>query len=655
MVEPDTIIDGRYRVLSRVGSGGMADVYLAEDQLLGRQVALKLLHQHFAEDQEFVERFRREASSAAALSHPNIVAIFDRGEWQGTYYIAMEYVAGRSLKAIVREQGALDPALAIDITSQILHAARSAHRRGVIHRDLKPHNVLLDEEGRARVSDFGIARAGASDMTLTGSIMGTAQYLSPEQAQGHAVGATSDLYSIGVILYELLTGSVPFEGETAVAIAFKQVAAEPRPPSTLNPAVPAGLDAVVLRAMAKDPGQRYASADEFLGALARERAALPAPAPAAVLVGGPPVQGPPAGLDRRHPTGALLVPAAGPHDDRPKPARGAPWRGRRPLLAALAAALLAAAVALAIVLGRGAEKVTVPDVTGQTEQAAVSALRRAGFAPVASLTPSSTVASGLVVSETPQRGSALAKGTRVSIAVSSGPSSAAVGNVEGLSVAHALARLRAAGFKPATKSQPSATVAPGLAIGTDPPAGTVALVGSAVTLLVSSGPAQVRVPDVVGESQTAAEAALSSAGLEVGTISSRVSTQSAGSVLAQSPHAGASLPSSSKVNLTVAQAPSQVTVPSVVGEGEASASAALGAAGLTPKVASQKTSEASQVGVVLKQAPAGGRRARKGATVTLTVGTPGTPTTPTTTPTTPTTTPTTPTTTPPAAAPPSHP
>src|SRR5438552_12591743 len=212
----------------------MADVYLAADELLGRLLAVKVLHPHFAEDEEFVERFKREASSAAALSHPNIVGIFDRGEWEGTYYIAMEYVGGRSLKLLLREQGSLDVASAIDIVIQILRAARFAHGRGVIHRDLKPHNVILDEEERARVTDFGIARAGASDVTLTGSIMGTAQYLSPEQAQGHPVSASADLYSIGVILYELLTGVVPFEGETAIAIAFKQVAADPRPPGALN-------------------------------------------------------------------------------------------------------------------------------------------------------------------------------------------------------------------------------------------------------------------------------------------------------------------------------------------------------------------------------------------------------------------------------------
>src|SRR5437764_13616299 len=296
----------------------MADVYLAEDSLLGRQVALKLLHYHFAEDQEFVERFKREASSAAALSHPNIVGIFDRGEWQGTYYIAMEYVAGRSLKTIVREQGALDPATAIDIVVQILRAARSAHRRGVVHRDLKPHNVILDEEGRARVTDFGIARAGASDMTLTGSIMGTAQYLSPEQAQGQAVSAASDLYSVGVILYELLTGVVPFDGETAVAIAFKQVSAEPRPPSTVTPSVPAMLDGIVLQALAKDPARRFRDADEFIAVLLSERAALPASAGAAVLVGAPVALA--AGHEPHADPGGLVLPPALPYEE-PPPAR----------------------------------------------------------------------------------------------------------------------------------------------------------------------------------------------------------------------------------------------------------------------------------------------------------------------------------------------
>jgi len=192
---PDTIVDGRYKVLTRLGSGGMADVFCAEDQQLGRKVALKLLHRRFAEDAEFVERFRREASAAAGLQHPNVVGVYDRGEWDGTYYIAMEYLPGRSLKDVIRQEAPLDPVRAIDIVEQILKAARFAHRRGIVHRDLKPHNVIVDDEDRVKVTDFGIARAGASDMTETGSIMGTAQYLSPEQAQGHAVSAPSDLYA----------------------------------------------------------------------------------------------------------------------------------------------------------------------------------------------------------------------------------------------------------------------------------------------------------------------------------------------------------------------------------------------------------------------------------------------------------------------------
>jgi beta-lactam-binding protein with PASTA domain len=649
VVEPDTIIDGRYKVISRVGSGGMADVYLAEDQLLGRQVAVKLLHHHFAEDQEFVERFRREASSAAGLSHQNIVGIFDRGEWEGTYYIAMEYVAGRSLKTIVREEGALDPARAIDLVVQILRGARFAHRRGVVHRDLKPHNVIIDEEGRARVTDFGIARAGASDMTLTGSIMGTAQYLSPEQAQGYMVSGASDLYSIGVILYELLTGVVPFDGETAVAIAFKQVSAQARPPSEVNPAVPPALDAVVLRALAKDPAQRYADADEFIAALVREREALGphggqgyGGAVAVAPVGQPHDGAPPA-------TGAMLLADDGYDED---PGDGPDIR-RVLLWGLLAALVVGAIVAAVLLLSSPTRQVTVPNVTGETEQAASTKLRTVGLSAVPSLSSNASVASGRVIRQTPTGGSRVDSGASVSIVISSGPGSAALASVEGLTSAQALSRLRKAGFKPTSKEQPNAKVAQGRVIGTEPPAGTELQVGSPVSVLVSSGPAQVRVPDVSGDSLSGAEAALTAVGLAVGTVTQQVSAgQAAGSVLAQSPAAGSSVRTGAKVNLTVAKASAEVAVPKVVGETETQAAAALGGAGFVPGVVTLATSEESKVGVVLKQSPTGGHMARKGSTVTLTVGVNGPETTPTTTtPTTPTpTTPTTPPVTPPAAA-----
>jgi serine/threonine-protein kinase len=248
------LVDGRYRLMHRLGSGGMADVWCAEDTQLGRRVAIKVLHERFAQDHEFVERFRREASSAAGLQHPNVVGVFDRGEFDGTYYIAMELVEGSSLRDLI--SGGMSVGQAVDIARQILAAARFAHERGIVHRDLKPLNVLIDPEGRARVTDFGIARAGASEITQAGSVMGTAQYLSPEQAQGLPVTAASDVYSIGIILYEMLTGRVPFEGESAVAVAMKQVSEQPLPPSRINPQVPPALDAVVMRALAKDPGNR---------------------------------------------------------------------------------------------------------------------------------------------------------------------------------------------------------------------------------------------------------------------------------------------------------------------------------------------------------------------------------------------------------------
>ncbi len=636
MIAPGTVIDGRYEVLSRIGTGGMADVYLARDQLLGRQVAVKLLHHRFAEDQEFVERFRREASSAAGLSHPNVVAIFDRGEWDGTYYIAMEYLPGRSLKTVVREQGPLDPLSAIDVVAQILHAARFAHGRGVIHRDLKPHNVILDGEGRAKVTDFGIARAGASDMTLTGSIMGTAQYLSPEQAQGQAVSAASDLYAVGIVLYELLTGAVPFDGETAVTIALKQVSATPPPPSALNPAVPPELDAVVARALAKDPAERFADADEFLGALEYVRQLLSGEVSYAPGAGNGPVA----------PATALLLPVEREPEGVP---RHAAARRHWWIAGAVLLALVVAGV-LIVLLVPNRSQVTVPPVTGQTQTVATARLSAAGLTAVPTPTASTKAPTGVVFDETPPHGSVVDRGSRVTILVSSGPGIAQVPDVKGLTSAEAVQRLTKAGFKPSVQNQASATVSAGKVISTEPSADTEAQAGSPVAVLVSTGPAQVRVPEVTGQSEAEAKASLRAAGLEPGTVTKQEAAgTAAGTVLSQSPAAGSAVNSGQQVNLVVVKASQEVTVPRVVGRKEELAEGELVGAGFKPTTTKRTVANPEEAGIVLQQSPAGGGKAKRGATVTITVGKLETQTTPSTTTTPPSTTPST-TTTPAAPA-----
>jgi len=601
VIAAGTVIDGRYRVLAKLGSGGMADVYLAQDELLGRQVAVKVLQDRFAGDQEFVERFRREASAAASLSHPNVVAIFDRGSWDGTYYIAMEYLPGKTLKEVIREQGPMPPGEAIEIAIQVLRAAAYAHRHGVIHRDLKPHNIILAEEGRVVVTDFGIARAASDgEITQAGSIMGTAQYLSPEQAEGGRVSEASDIYAVGILLYELLTGTVPFQGESAVAVALQHLSAPPKRPSLLNPAVPPELDRIVLKALAKDPAQRFPTAEAFIAALSslNQNGALPPP------------------LDQQ-PTEA--IPALPPAEERE-------GGGRRWWVALLVAALAAGGAVAGLLLSRGeTAKVVVPALIGQSQAQAVSELRADGLVGVAS-PQTSTAPPGTVIGQRPQAGALVPKGSYVYLTVSVGAQTALIPKVAGLPQGKAEALLRAAGFVPIATQQPSKRFAAGTVIGTSPPEAVEAQKGATVVLYVSSGPpveGAVGVPAVVGSSETAAQEALLAAGLTPKVVGNReTSTYPPGTVLVQSPAAGSKLAKGGTVSLIVAAPRRQLAVPNVVGKQEAQAAAELGAAGFKVAVRQEPVSERKEVGEVLEQLPPAGQQLRPGETVTIVVGSP---------------------------------
>ena len=604
-----TVVDERYRLDRKIGSGGMADVWLAEDTELDRQVAIKILHDRFAQDKEFVQRFQREAQSAAGLQHPNVVGIFDRGAFDGTYFIAMEYVDGPSLKDLVK--GGMGARDAIDFTRQILNAARFAHRKGIVHRDLKPQNVLIDDEGRARVADFGIARADEnSDITATGSVMGTAQYISPEQAQGKETTPRSDLYSIGVILYEALTGRVPFEGDSAVAVALKQVSEAPRRPSAINPNVPPALDAVVMRALAKDPDARFRDADAFLKALdAAERApdtprAQDTAAYAAVT-----------------PEGETAMPVEEEYVEYEERRRRWRW---------LALAVLAVGVAalVAYALTRPSH-VAVPDVIGQNVDQATRILDDKGFEVAIKAVPNIAPRNQVVEQDpipTDRGGGKAEEGSTVTLSVSSGPAIVAVPEVSGLTQAEATKRLESAGFGVTVQQRFSKTVHKGLAIGTEPGAGTQLSTAQPVTLLISRGVNSVTVPDVVGLDDQAALAALQNAGLS-GTEVQRDSTEPQGEVLSQSPGAGKRVPRG--IQVTIFASTGVITVPDVVGQARKTAVNTLKKAGFVVSVTEQSTDDPSEVGTVISEFPPGGSRGQRGDTVTISVGTePTTSTTP---------------------------
>jgi serine/threonine-protein kinase len=611
-VNEDSIVDGRYRVLQRLGSGGMADVWLAEDAHLQRRVALKVLHKRFAQDHEFVERFRREAEAAAGLQHPNIVAVFDRGEFEGTYYIAMQYVEGHTLKQLI--DVGLSPEQAVPLIRQVLEAARFAHRHGIVHRDLKPQNVIVNAEGVAAVTDFGIARAGVSEITQTGSVMGTPHYLSPEQAQGMDTTAVSDLYSIGVILYEALTGRVPFEGESAVAVAMKQVSQTPQRPSSINPRVSPALDAVVMRALEKDPGQRFQSADAFIAALDQ---ALREP-------------GAPGGGTATFAPLPPVVAVAEEVIDEEDPEDAASKRRNRILLGVLAAILIGALIGY--LAARSSPTTDVPNVTGKQLEFAILQLERKGFdvgeekfverqAPRNEVLEQQPVAAppGDPAEEDCSFLTLFCSKPAVDLTISAGPGTSQIPATAGLSQQEAEEKLENAGLEVDVERANSASVAEGSVIHSEPSAGSTVTNGSTVTIVVSRGPKLNRVPVLVGTQRSAAVQRIRGSGFTPA-IAEEESGQPAGQVLSQSPDAGTELEPGATVSIVVSAGETRVKVPNVIGKLRREAVEAMRSSGLGPFVEEEETEVPSQVGRVIDQFPPPGKEVEEGAEVTLVVG-----------------------------------
>jgi len=613
----NTLFDGRYRIIRKLGAGGMANVYLAEDQELGRRVAIKILNERHANDDQFVERFRREAKNAAGLSHPNIVSIYDRGEAEGTYYIAMEYLDGRSLKELIVGRGPAPVHVAIDYTRKILDALRFSHRNGIVHRDIKPHNVIVDAEGRVKVTDFGIARAGTSQMTEVGSIIGTAQYLSPEQAKGAPVDQTSDLYSVGIVLYELLTGKVPFTGDSPVEIAMKHISAIPEPPSSIRPDIPEDLDLVVLRALAKTPEERYPSAEEMDKDLARVAQGLAVSREteeAATQI-----------LSRSQMTPATMV-AAPPRPpaevlyEYEQPRRGRPiWPWLLVLLLLLAAGLTGWFVYQQVKDELAdAGTVGVPYLIDLRETQAVGQVLDAGLEPNVIREANADVEAGFVFLQEPKFGEKVDPGSTVDIHVSTGPPQTEVPDVVGQTRDEAVAALARADLD-AKIVEVYSEKDTGTVTAQNPKAGEKVKVGTRVQINVSRGVRPLTVPSVVGQPYEQAASALEGAGFRV--VRQNVeSDQPAGTVVDQNPGSGASAPAGTTVTLSVSKGPVEEQVPDVSSQAEDDAITTLEAAGFQVDVQREGTDDPALDGFVLRQDPAGGSKAPKGATVTIVVG-----------------------------------
>jgi eukaryotic-like serine/threonine-protein kinase len=565
--QPRDIFDGRYRILGKLGGGGMANVYLAEDTTLGRRVAIKMLHRRFVEDAKFVERFRREAKAAAGLNHPNIVGVYDWGQVGSENYIVMEYVEGETLKELVRRRDRLPGGEAVALALELLAAVGAAHANGVIHRDIKSQNILIDREGRVKVADFGIAQAGDPGMTEAGSILGTAQYLAPEQARGEPVDERSDLYSVGVVLYEMLTGRVPFKGDSAVTVALKHVNELPPEPASLVPGLPYSLNQIVLKALAKDPNRRYGSAAEFAADLRAAQAGGPLRA---------------AAFDAADERTQIVAPVAIPGEQATRvmsaaqgmpPARNGrtgaavpPRRRRLPLWAILVILAVLAAVAAGGVLiynaAFGSSK-GVPGVIGLSEQAAHDKLTEAGYKVTAHHDYSDKADAGVVYDQQPKAETALRSGGIVDIWVSKGSGTVSLKDLTGLTAAEVADYLTSNGLIGDRRGGRSATVSQGQVYKQIPLPGDVKR-GSTVIYYVSGGAPQVAVPDVTLISGVDAAAKLNDNGLNVGTTTSQASdTVPVGQVISQDPAAGDKVDKGSKVNLVISTGPTSSPTPSV--------------------------------------------------------------------------------------------
>ena len=602
----DTTVDGRYVIAARVASGGMGEVYRAHDPVLDREVAIKVLHRSFADDPGFIERFRREARAAAMLSHPNIVAVHDWGEEAGTYFMVMEYIRGANLRSLLLRDGALAPAHAVDVVSQVLAALEHAHRQGLVHRDIKPENVMVRAaDGAVKVTDFGLARALADARVsqAPGTVTGTVQYLAPEQIEGFPADPRTDLYATGIVLYELLTGQVPFSGETSVAIAYKHLRDRVPPPSRSNPMVPSSLDGVVLSATERDPEARTRDAYTMRLELARAAPELPPTEPLADLAAGAaPAEEP--GPDR---ASTVTIPRVEPRARRRR--RIAVVVGILALLAMLGVAAWAA------VMNLRPQIVATPDVEGRSvAEAQRLAVARGLEFEIVGERFSSTVPASVVISQTPEPDAEVEEGTALSVVVSRGPELTEVPNVVGDPLARARRKLRDAELDVDITRVFSESVPAGRVVAQSPSPGSRPEVGETVELEVSKGEPPVDVQNVVGLPESEAVAILEGQGLVVEVTRESSATVDKGRVISQEPGAGTTVPAHDSVTIVVSEGPARFPMPNVVGMSGDAARNRLEDLGL---VVDETPIPNGPDGEVVGQEPDEGTTVREGQTVTI--------------------------------------